>query len=991
MASWSNFSVRGQLAPWIVGLATVAGIGCSADTTGDEPSAGVCTGKCDAIDGGLSALPAAVQSISWDGYLVIGAPASGDETCQVMAVRPHRMNASAFAVDIPPAAFSSGMPCPTAIGPHAIVAAPDVEQNPFPSDAAGNPTPAGDGDHETYELLVYDDGEAEGEARIAVRRAQVVIASPRTEDAEVVHVAWSSDAQPLQSTSGGALQGTAPTLTADGRLLIFVDEAQPGALLYAWRQGEGAESGGGWTTPRSLVQLVEERDTLVDGVPLAQRYPLAQQRLRVPDGRMYPPSLSYFGGYPWLSPDGTELFHTATLAGPAGDDGVRGRHGAVSVIGRATGYAIRHIDGAINPSREALEGPAMLRRFHASPGGAPGFRTPYADSAPTIPLQHDGPVYPMFGTIGDTDDLLGTYNEVGFEVFADRDYLVYLPMNELFSPQWTGEVFVDPTQTPDLSGNFHTGALEDGARFAVEHFGLQSDGVTPVRDENTGAHGRAIYFSERGRVRIDPSWPLQGGNALLTMQAFVQRLEDLDTDATDRARSLVSWPGVADLVLEEDGTVQATVWAGGQARRSGPLGPALAIDDWTHVAFTYEAQTGTLRTYVGGELAGEAVFEPALPGQATGELVIGPAGLGQGLDTPDDVAIVAIDEVAISRVVRTPEEIARAAGRLVDDEPELANQSLLAMLDLPLGLDRDDLRVPASNPVSPEAAELGRLLFFDPRLSRNGEISCATCHDPAMGWADGRVTGLGIDDQVLGRNTPTILNRAFMTRQFWEGRAETVEMQALAPIVSAAEMDFTVWEMLQLLEGIPEYVEMFEAAYGTGPTQDGVANAIASFERTILAGNSPVDRFEDGEADALNAAEQRGRLLFHGKARCGACHSGSNYSDEEFHMTGLVPLSDSDLGRFIPSGKTRDLHAFRTPSLRNVADTAPYFHDGGAATLEEVVALYVAGSTMPEHDWEIRPLDLDAAEQADLVAFMEALTDPTVADFEPPATLPGME
>jgi cytochrome c peroxidase len=976
------------LALGFAGSALAGGLACGSAEPDDgaDSAPAVCTGKCDAIDGGLSGLPSAVSAISWDGYLVFGAPAEDGGTCRVMAVRPHRIHASAFAVDVPPAAFSDGIDCPTPLGGHAIAADGSAPVNPYRSDASGTPDDAGD--HETYALLVYDDGTAEsGSPRIAVRRATVVIAQPRTEDAEVVSVEWSGEAQELRSASGAPLVGIAPTLTADGRLMVMQGHPSNGdgsgqvrtdTLVYAWLPDADAALGQGWTAPRSLVRLFEERDTLVDGLPLARRWPIAQQPLRVPDGRIYPTSLNYFGAYPWLSPDGTELFHTATLAGPVGDDGQRGRHGSVSVIGRATGYAIRHIDGAINPSREALDGPAMLRRMHVSPGATPGFRSPYFDSAPSIPLDRDGVVYSMFGTIGDASDPLGTYNEVSFDVFADRDYLLYMPMNELLTPQGTGEVVVDPSQTPDISGHYHSGSLQGAARFAVEAFGVDAEG-RPLRDENTGANGRAIYFADGGRVAIAPSWELQGSNPFFTMEAFVQPI-----DGADAARSIVRWPGVAELALQAGGTVQATVWAGGQARTT-TSSTAIAVNAWTHVAVTYDARGATLQLWVDGALASEATFDPGLPGAATGELTIGPAGTTGG-QTP----VLAIDEVAISRVVRSADEIARAAGQLVDDEPELANQSLLANVELPLGLDTDDLVVPASNPVTPEAIALGELLFFDPRLSRNGEISCATCHDPAQAWTDGRATGLGIDDQVLTRNTPTILNRAFTTRQFWEGRAETVEMQALGPIVSPTEMDFTIWEMLELLEGIPEYVELFQAAYGTGPTEDAVANAIASFERSILAGNSPVDRWEDGETSALGAAEVRGRALFHGKARCVACHSGSNYSDEEFHMTGLVPTSDTDLGRFLPTGKTRDLHAFRTPSLRNIADTAPFFHDGSVTTLEEVVELYNEGSAMPEADWEIRPLDLTEAEQADLVAFLEALSDPAVTSFEPPATLPGM-
>lgn len=317
------------------------------------------------------------------------------------------------------------------------------------------------------------------------------------------------------------------------------------------------------------------------------------------------------------------------------------------------------------------------------------------------------------------------------------------------------------------------------------------------------------------------------------------------------------------------------------------------------------------------------------------------------------------------------------------------NASLLALVDLPIGLDPEALQVPVDNATSEGAVELGRMLFFDPRLSANGEISCATCHDPAFGWSDGFPTGFGIDDQALTRNSPTIINIALSTEQFWDGRASTAEEQALGPIISPVEMGSNPQEVLEFLANEPGYAGRFQDVYGEPPNPDNLGRALASFERTVLSGNSPVDRYEAGELDALTEAEIRGRQLFHGEARCMSCHGGSNYTDEGYHFTGLLPVSD-DVGRLGATGRTADLYAFKTPTLRNIADTGPYFHDGSVATLAEVVTLYAQGSTIFGHDREIRPLSLTAQEQADLVAFLEALSDPAALDVEVP-TLPGME
>ncbi|MCA9705940.1 MAG: c-type cytochrome [Myxococcales bacterium] len=967
----------------LVAAAALALTGCEIGQgrpSDDDDRAAPCEGKCSATDAGLAALPTAVQSISSDGQLVIG-PAADDGECHVMALRPQRIEATGAALTVPSTAFSPGVPCPSALGPHALVAQPDAL------------TPDPDGASATYRVLVYASSDDDALPALTVQPAEIGVTQPGTADADVTHMTWQGEPLPLLDAGGQPLHGIAPTLTADGRMLVF--QGRPGdaldeqgrlrtdTLVYARQADPSAGPDRGWTTPRSLTELVLERDVLVDGVPLAERVPLAAGALRVPDGRSYPAGFLFFGEHPWLSRDGTELFYTAALAGPLDDEGRQHRAGALSVVGVDTGHAIRLIDGPANPSREALDGPATQRGLVVSPGRTPGYWAPRGDVAIPTDRAGVGPVYPLFGTVGDAGGSLGTYNEVDLAPYTDRDYLLYLPMNESLVPDSTGALHHAPDQTPDLSGDHHSGLLEDGARFAVEQFGRDPQG-RPLFDENTGARGRAIYFSERGRVRVPQNWELADPGPTFTVQAFVQPLEPL----ADGWPVLV-WPGVAEIWLLADGRIQTAVIVGGAPRSSGPAGPALPQGAWTHVALTYEAATGTLRTFVDGQVQGEAVFAPALADGATGDLRIGPDGRGSSSGRPDDVAIMALDEVAISRVIRSDEELARAAGTFDPEPPQWSNDSLLALVDLPLGLRPQDLRVPADDPMDAGAVELGRMLFFDPRLSANGQISCATCHDPALGWSDGLPTGFGIDDQPLSRNSPTILNIALSTAQFWDGRAPTAEAQALGPIVSPVEMGSNPQDVLDFLAGEPGYAERFLEVYGRAPNPDDLARAIASFERTVLSGNSPVDRFEAGDAAALTPAQVRGRQLFRGQARCIACHGGSNYTDEAYHFTGLVPPGD-DVGRLAATGRTHDLYAFKTPTLRNVADTGPYFHDGSAATLAEVVARYAAGATQPGHDREIRPLDLDPQQQADLVAFLEALSDPDALDVQAPP-LPGLE
>jgi len=281
---------------------------------------------------------------------------------------------------------------------------------------------------------------------------------------------------------------------------------------------------------------------------------------------------------------------------------------------------------------------------------------------------------------------------------------------------------------------------------------------------------------------------------------------------------------------------------------------------------------------------------------------------------------------------------------------------------------------PANNRSTPERVELGKTLFFDPRLSGSNWISCATCHNPALGWSDGLPTAIGNGMKVLGRATPTILNSAFQRIYMWDGRFRTLEAQALGPIASDHEMSQDVDEVVEELRQIKGYREMFEKAYpGEGITKDTLARAIAAFERTIVATDSPFDRWARGDKSAVSEEAKRGFELFIGKARCVKCHQGFNFSDDGFHNIGLK--GDPDDGRFgvVPVKVLKG--AFKTPTLRDVALTAPYMHNGIYKTLEEVVEHYNRGGDVKTNlDRNVRPLNLSKKEVKSIVAFLHTLT-----------------
>jgi cytochrome c peroxidase len=276
-------------------------------------------------------------------------------------------------------------------------------------------------------------------------------------------------------------------------------------------------------------------------------------------------------------------------------------------------------------------------------------------------------------------------------------------------------------------------------------------------------------------------------------------------------------------------------------------------------------------------------------------------------------------------------------------------------LPIPTGLDAY-MPVPAANPLTRAKAELGRKLFFDPRLSHDGSISCATCHDPAQAFSDSRPFSFGIGGQAAPRRTPRIANRAWGQSFFWDGRAPSLEVQVLQPIANPVEMGST-----------PE-----EAARRTGLTVAELRDALASYVRTIVSGDAPFDRYMAGDPAALDGAERAGMELFTGKAGCASCHVGPNFTDERFHNTGAGAKPDP--GRGAVTGRETYRGTFKTPSLRDCARTPPFMHDGSLPTLEAVIDFYdKGGRSNPNLDPEIRPLHLTAAEKSALAAFLRGL------------------
>jgi cytochrome c peroxidase len=311
---------------------------------------------------------------------------------------------------------------------------------------------------------------------------------------------------------------------------------------------------------------------------------------------------------------------------------------------------------------------------------------------------------------------------------------------------------------------------------------------------------------------------------------------------------------------------------------------------------------------------------------------------------------------------------------------------------IPLGLEQDQFYVPKDNPMTQEKIELGRFLFFDKRLSRDNTIACATCHIPAVAFTDGQPVSAGIRHQHGGRSAPTAINRAFSKAQFWDGRAATLEDQSVGPFTNPVEHGFTDYaEMIVKMNKIEGYKKEFKEVFGGDITVDKIGKAIASFQRTILSGNSAFDQYDvGGDEKALSPAAKRGLDLFRNKARCTKCHSGFNFTDEKFHNLGIGFDKDTvDTGRFNVTKDTKEMGAFKTPTLREISRTAPYMHDGRFGTLTDVVNFYNQGGIKnPFQDPLIIPLDLTENEKRDLIEFLHNLNGEGWQSITPPMEFP---
>jgi cytochrome c peroxidase len=355
----------------------------------------------------------------------------------------------------------------------------------------------------------------------------------------------------------------------------------------------------------------------------------------------------------------------------------------------------------------------------------------------------------------------------------------------------------------------------------------------------------------------------------------------------------------------------------------------------------------------------------------------------------------------------------------IPPDDSLARPKSIHQVGVPLALTR--AAMPPDNPQTPEKIALGETLFFDGRLSANGTVACASCHDPRLAFTDGRPTSVGIHSRVGQRNSPTVLNALYNKFQFWDGRAPTLEAQAALPIVNPVEMGQpTIDSAVAHVAAVPEYRDQFRRVFGRPANRIDLVRALASYERSQVSFDSPLDRFFAGDSNAIDASAKRGWKLFNTQGRCNKCHAffdttsrPTTFTDDTFHNIGVLIVRHrvvelareaeqrikqgdttavdqaailspmSVLGRFLVTRKDSDIASFKSPDLRNVMVTAPYFHDGSAATLWDVMDHYNKGDGVrnPWLDVDIQPLALHERDIDDLVALMAALTSPSYREL----------
>jgi cytochrome c peroxidase len=885
------------------------------------------------------------HSTSWDGRVYVVTNTGG---WYIRALRPQNITKNANGTPDFDTAFSNRIcfehdgdsaNCPSELNGNydhnwvALVRNTDHAENPFPSDNAGNRNV--NGDYLTYEAHMYHTRvPAGGGKAVGFRSTRITLSQPYSSNAQIDSFEIRNDWQDLRNTNNDFIDCIEPSLTIDGQLLLCNgDRTGHGGIndiAYSWTST--AASTTGWRPLISLANLYNDRNQLIDGKKLGERFPLAQQPIRDMDGTILDGTDEINGAYPWISRDGSEVFFQSMRAVDNAN-----RAGTMA-IGRWTGWSTRLLDSPINPDRL---GTGKRRLFMSSPGAFTTMWSPFPDvENMPIPYSAKGPVFPIFGS--NTRD----YSEIEFDDYLDGNYWVTLDMNEKISRNWQ---FVT-NETPDTSGLFNNATLIN-AQFPLEYNAV---------DGNVGKLGQAIYFSKGSYLTIPYQASLTRLNNGFTVEFFVKAGNGA-TAAADAEGLFATIGNSLSLIIDSAGRVTARFapLVGGTSTVTGPSLLASTETNWQHIALTYDKISGEAIFYRDGEEFSKTTLAD-LDWEITSDAVtIGPQGARNNL-------LMLLDEFKISNIARTPTEVAYA-GYKSKSAPTL-NANLSAQIPSHLQSLTQAITM-ETDFWSSEVASLGSDLFFDTILSKNQTASCASCHVEALDFTDGLAIAESDESTTpLTRNTPTIFNRIFSSKQGWGGGNESLLAQSTGPIQHVHEMNLPMGDAIQRLRDDNNYLQKFDDAFGSLPTEELLGDALVAFQLSSFSAANLDDQ------DRLNAEQELGKRMFTGKARCSGCHSGPNFADESFRNNGVTPNSADD-GRMLVSGRERDEGLFKVPTLRGIVNTAPYMHNGSIATLSQVVNEYISASTedRANKDTDILPIELSNAEKNALIEYLKVL------------------
>ncbi len=960
------------------------------------------------------------------------------------------------------------------LGAHLDAGCP-AEENPFRSSAQG--VCAEDGGFWTYDLLVVSYSgplNAGAENVFFQRRAQVTVdatyatvtravAEPKQLLLYRTNPARAEFRPPFLDDAGltPIRLNNHPALTVDGRVLLGTGEG--GLAVYVREDATGPFDGQAFTLPELHAGTL---NLDVGGVPFHERYPFAKQPLVDGLGRALgtpwpsrsaPTRTTFLGpSYAWLSLDGAEVAFTATMGL---DNTYLSVTNSVVLAGARTNWALRYLDGPLNPDSSGLRRRVNVQSFgafgsmwpiagvfdapllpwaaprtgyafflQAIPSNyaatrcracAPGEVGPACQPSPSLPLCldvfDDAGTRTFFDSVGGGRDSAlreGLYDEVSLEVGEDRNFLVYLPMTHAVVQAWELDGGFSPLcraadgrgqphglalcladgVTPDLSGNFQTGVLT-GAQFP------QTRGLL---DENAGVRGGRAVFVSQGNTLTVPAQPTAvpvrpsafdrlAGEATVELWAHFEALSPSAPAPSCPMESSLVWRGnqlvvgldcanrlVASVLVSEGGVgrdVRLTVQTSGDAAVTGLTSQGAVVEGrWYHVAVRVSAAAGRAELLVNGDVLASAPIGGGAGvtrlQAASGPWVLGPYAPSQ----PARQYTARLDEFAVSDVARRDDVLWRHALRPVSG---VDGRSLAALVPAAFSGDGgpfDASRLLLPEPVTSPVAALGRSVFFESRWTTNAR-SCGTCHEEPRAFTDGRVRAA---NQLPLDNAPTVVNRALGSWQTFRGGAGSLEAQVTTPLTNLFEMATSWPQGLRALRQVPGMAQAFRTAFGAPQvgcevvTRSRVERALGQYQRTLLSLPSAVDAFERLQG-RVPFQVRRGRALFFGEARCSACHHGPSLSDEQFHRTGTA---EGALARQGFSGEVEDLSALKTPTLRHLARTAPYFHDGSKAGLQDVLAHYARPVLPTERDVELRPVVLSQDELDALEAYLLALDGP---------------